>query len=142
MNITVENFVFLLWNAYCRRNEKPVVPEENISSILHYGHVRGWLEDQDEVFPKELVNKRTAARILHQFMKLELSIPDLENIQPAYVLKDLFSCHVCVNHVAQIYLRGIMEKEEIDNQGKTEFIFNMLRVITRSETQSIINSIM
>lgn len=109
--------------------------------ILHYGHLKGWLEDQDEYAPDAFLDKRTCARILHQFMKIELGIPDLEEVSQAFLLKDIYTCRVCTNHVAQIYCRRIMEGEEIDFAGENQLIFNMTRLLSEEEVTEIIKKV-
>ncbi|MCQ2590119.1 MAG: hypothetical protein MJ179_06815 [Treponema sp.] len=109
--------------------------------ILHYGHLKGWLEDQDEYTPDAFLDKRTCARILHQFMKIELGIPDLEEVSQAFLLKDIYTCRVCTNHVAQIYCREIMEGEEIDFAGENQLIFNMTRLLSEEEVTEIIKKV-
>lgn len=132
MNFTIADFVQMLWK---QRGQTPTASKE----LLHYGHIRGWLEDQDESFPDAVLDKRTAARILHQFMKLEAGIPDIENIKDAEILQDLYTCRVCANHVAQVYLRQLMDAEEIENNGKICFIFNMLKSVSKEEAETIIS---
>lgn len=131
MNITIEEFVTALWQCH----------KEPITSLLHYGHLRGWLEDQDEREPHSILVKRTAARILHQFMKIELKIPDLVDISPADELKDLYTCRVCVNHVAQVYLRNLMSSEEILQGNETIRIFNMMKTVSEEETFELVRKI-
>ena len=116
MNITIKEFVNLL-------SQKD----------LSYGHSRGWLEDQDERFCDNALNRQTAARIVHQFMKIELGVPDLPDITPANVLADLYTCHTCVNHIAQVYLRGIMTAQTVERDGVEHQIFNHLGEITEEE---------
>ena len=99
---TIHQFITSLWTHFFADN--PLSEGE----LIHYAHTRGWLEDQDERFCDKNLNRQTAARILHQFMKIELGVPDLQDISAANVLADLYTCHTCVNHIAQIYLRGIM----------------------------------
>ncbi|MBR6255838.1 MAG: hypothetical protein IKR23_00550 [Lachnospiraceae bacterium] len=50
-----------------------------------------------------------AAIMLHKYMLEVAGIPDLEDISGAAVLKDLYDCRKCVNHIAQVYLRGLMK---------------------------------
>ena len=83
------------------------------SELLRYGHFRGWLEDSDERHPESLLNRQIAARIIHQFMVVELHVPDLAEISAAEKLRDLYTCRVCANHIAQVYARGIMGAEEV-----------------------------
>ena len=84
-----------------------------LSELLRYGHFRGWLEDIDERHPESLLNRQTAARIIHQFMVVELHVPDIADISAAEKLRDLYTCRVCANHIAQVYVRGIMGAEEV-----------------------------
>ena len=118
MNITIKDFVHLL-------SQKD----------LAYGHARGWLEDQDERFCANLLDRRTAARIIHRYMKLELCIPDLPDISAANVLADLYTCRACVNDVAQIFLRGIMESREVERDGKIFEIFDMGGLVNQTEAE-------
>ena len=118
MNITIKHFVNLL-------SQKD----------LSYGHAHGWLEDQDERFCENNLNRQTAARIIHQFMKIELGVPDIEDISPANVLIDLYNCHTCVNHIAQVYLRGIIKEQTIVHDGKEYKVFNHLEEMTKEEAE-------
>ena len=118
MNITIKDFVNLL-------SQKD----------LAYGHARGWLEDQDERFCANLLDRRTAARIIHRYMKLELGIPDLPDISAANVLADLYTCRACVNDVAQIFLRGIMQSREVERDGQIFEIFDMGGLVNQTEAE-------
>lgn len=90
-----------------------------------YGRKKGWLEDQDERGQETPVNRMTAARILHGFLRKELGEPDEADWRGAERLKDIYDCHTCVGHVAQMYAKGIMEAE---NQ-----VFGMQRLLTAEE---------
>lgn len=72
-----------------------------------------WVEEQDLINKEKQIDRKNAARILHMYLLNELSIKDVKDITPAYVIKDLFDCRVCANHIAQIYLRGLMEPIKI-----------------------------
>ena len=108
--------------------------------LLRYGHYRGWLEDQDERQPQAPLNRQTAARITHEFIRIELQIPDLADITPATKLKDLYTCRVCANHIAQLYCRGIMDakKEEPDSTDSSQLFFNHLELMTKEEALTVI----
>ena len=120
MNITIKDFVIQL-------SQKD----------LAYGHARGWLEDQDERFCDNLLDRRTAARILHRYMKIELGIPDVQDISGAEVLADLYTCRACVNDVAQLFVRGIMESRQVERDGKAFEIFDMGALVTRDEASKL-----
>ncbi len=79
--------------------------------------------------PGEEIDKKTVSLIIHNYMRQTLKISDLPDISKAYVLKDLFDCRVCANHIAQVYLRGIMEAEETDGL----VIFNVFRKVSKED---------
>ena len=118
MNITIKQFVKLL-------SQKD----------LAYGHSRGWLEDQDERFCDKLLDRRTAARIIHRYMKIELVVPDLTDISSANVLADLYTCRACVNDVAQVFLRGIMQARQVERDGKIIEIFDMGGLVINEDAE-------
>ena len=115
--ITVGEFVEMVWEL--RAGYGGVVQSEVSTAslsqpeLLRYGHFRGWLEDSDERHPESLLNRQIAARIIHQFMVVELYMSDVADISAAEKLRDLYTCRVCANHIAQVYARGIMGAEEV-----------------------------
>lgn len=135
MNITIKKFVKFLASTF------PQVFPADEPDFLRYGHLHGWLEDQDERFCEKNVNRQTAARILHQFMKIELGVPDLQDISAANVLADLYTCHTCVNHIAQVYLRGIMEAQTVERDGVEYKIFNQVELVSKEEGKFFIEKI-
>ena len=115
--ITIGEFVEMVWGlrAGCggaARSEGSAA-SLTLSELLRYGHFRGWLEDSDERHPENLLNRQTAARIIHQFLVVELHMSDVADISAAEKLRDLYTCRVCANHIAQVYARGIMGAEEV-----------------------------
>ena len=116
-----------------------------LCELLRYGHFRGWLEDSDERHPENFLNRQTAARIIHQFMVVELGVPDIADIREAEKMRDLYTCRVCANHIAQVYLRGIMRAQEIEGvdgllsgeagAAQSVLIFNHLGRVTQSEAR-------
>lgn len=124
---TIKQFITSLWSHFFPYKSLPV------GELLRYAHTRGWLEDQDERFCDKNLNRQTAARIIHQFMKIELGVPDLPDIRPANVLADLYTCHTCVNHIAQVYLRGLMPAQTVERDGVEYKIFNHLEEVTEEE---------
>lgn len=108
MSLNTEQFIFQLVSRF--------LPELKLTenNLYLYGRQKGWLEDEDERFSQSYITRRAAARIIHQFMKIELKIPDLSDISAAEVLTDLYTCRTCANHIAQVFVRGLMEGEEIN----------------------------
>lgn len=134
--IMIKDFVHLLWKQF-----KP--SSEDINTILHYGHLKGWLEDWDEHDSQRFTDKKAAARILHQFMKIELNIPEIEDRESyskAEELRDLYLCRACANHIAHVYVRGIMEAEYVEANGEQALIFNGSRIITHAEARVFIKN--
>lgn len=78
-------------------------------SGMAVGERHGWLNAQDGLEAKKPIHRSAVARILHEFMRRELGEQDERSIAAAKVLKDLYDCRTCVNHVAQVYCKGIME---------------------------------
>ncbi len=150
--IRTADFIELLWNSFDGFFERPVF--ENQKSLLHYGRKRYWLEDCDEANPDSFLDRRNAARICHQFMKIELGIKDLDDVSRAGELKDLYTCRICTPHVAQIYCRGIMDAQLVEDDRGCIFglekttsqpsfvkIFNHLKPVEKLEAEEIIEQI-
>lgn len=135
MEISVGDFVSRLFAI----KHKEIAQDK----LLRYGHFRGWLEDSDERFPQAPLNRQTAARIIHQFMKIECGLSDLSDITPALVLKDLYTCRVCTNHIAQVYTRKIMKGEPDLSSGSDSpsIFFNHLALVSESEALKILEEL-
>lgn len=58
---------------------------------------------------KSVLTRKSVAGIIHEFLRQELNEPDEVDGSPAYVLQDLFDCHVCAGHIIQVYTKGIMD---------------------------------
>ena len=125
----IDEFVEMLWKLKKTTLVEPVETTIDTTALLRFGHVRGWLEDSDERFPYNPLDRRAAARIVHQFMRIELKIEDLADVSAAENLKDLYTCRSCAAHVAQVYCRGLIECE-------TEF-FNHLELLSNFEAVQI-----
>lgn len=68
-------------------------------------------EEKDDV-----LTRKKCARIIHEFLQKKISEPDETDIEKAYVIKDLFDCRVCANHIAQVYLKGIMDAFDLGQE--------------------------
>ena len=99
---------------------------------------KGFIEAADELNWGEPIERRSAARILHEYMKKELGIKDLPDISPAEELKDLYDCRICVNHIAQVYLRYIMDGVTIEGISEKPLkIFDGKGHLIKAETEEI-----
>lgn len=118
--ISVGDFVRLLWAQY---SELTGAGREgdlagNLDALLDDGKRRGWLEAQDILESGKPLLRRQAARILHEFIRKECRETDEEDWGAARELADLYDCRVCANHVAQVYVKGIMEARSERKPGK------------------------
>ena len=130
-----KDFIKALWSYFFQDN--PLCDD----ALLRYAHTRGWIEDQDERFCNNTLNRQTAARIIHQFMRIELGVPDLEDISGAKVLADLYTCHTCVNHIAQVFLRGIIDAQLVERDGVAYKVFNHLEELSEKEMPVILECV-
>ena len=92
---------------------------------------KGVLETGDLSETFEEIDRRSVSRILHNFMRIVLGIKDESDISKAYVLKDLFDCRVCANHIAQVYLKGVMKEDNIDGL----IIFDVYGKVTENDVE-------
>lgn len=107
----------------------------NTPDYMDYGYQVGWLEDMDITYCNEPLQRKNAARILHEFMRIELKEADVEDVSPAKKLRDLYDCRVCAKHVMQVYTKGIMEGNYLTD---TLYLFEMNRGITVQEAETYI----
>jgi len=79
---------------------------------LDKAHTLGLIDMSDTGHPEKNVVRKKAAKILHMYLLNVMHAKDEDDISPASVMKDLYDCRVCVNHIAQVYLKGIMKAHE------------------------------
>ncbi len=84
--------------------------------IFGRGRKDGWLEAEDEIHKDRQITRKNVARICHMFLLKVRKISDMD-INKADCLRDLYDCRVCANHIAQVYLRGIMDASDIRRGG-------------------------
>lgn len=77
------------------------------------------------------LEKRDAARIIHFFLRYTHIEEDEPDWEKAKMLKDLYDCRICVDHVGQIYVKGIIEPYSQD-------IFGMRNIISSEESKKIV----
>lgn len=90
---------------------------EDTEDVFSQGLENSWLEFEDKLYREDEITRKNIARIIHLYLLKEQGISDLQDISKASELRDLYDCRVCVNHVAQIYLRGIMGAKDISANG-------------------------
>lgn len=81
----------------------------------------------------EPIKRRTAAGMIHQAL-LRAGEKDEESIEAAWQLKDLYTCRTCVNHIAQVYVKGIMT-------AWSDGIFGIEEQITDREAEKILQRV-
>lgn len=138
--ITTEAFVMLIWNHFCQNQETSGL---EAAAIMQQGLYNGWLEEVDILWAKKAIERRAAARIIHQFLRKECKEVDEIDWNPAKQLKDLYDCRTCVNHVAQVFVKGIMgaKREEVNEQvidKKQEILFGMGDFLSHAEANKIV----
>ena len=87
------------------------------AGVYTRGRSEGWLEAEDELFRENPITRKNAARICHMYLLKVMNVRDLD-IKGAEDLKDLYDCRACANHIAQVYLRGIMDAKNIMRGGE------------------------
>lgn len=122
--VTIEQFIDMLAGA---------------KGGVSYAYKAGWIEAQEVTHKDALLDRKTAARILHQFLRRELLEDDEMECREASSLQDLYACRVCVSHVMQVYVKGIMDGYR-DAFGR--FIFGMNDKISEEEVKGILQRLL
>lgn len=86
---------------------------------------------------KELLpaDRRELAKEIHLYLKKELREEDEENWSAAGELLDLYDCHTCVEHIAQVYSKGIMTAVQTDKG----LVFEGDRIVSEEELEGIVD---
>ena len=90
--MTVRDFYILLFGDF----EKTVF-EAHLGELLSYSSAA-----------EEVLERRTAAYMVHKYLLDVKKEDDIEDISPVFMLKDIYECRVCVPHIAQVFMKGIM----------------------------------
>ncbi|MBQ0001151.1 MAG: hypothetical protein KBT01_06405 [Clostridiales bacterium] len=121
-DITVQTYVTALWKRF-----QGAEPAEG---IWLSGRQRGWLEEQDQLYKDFPIERRNAARILHEFLRIEKQLPDERDWGLAKKLEDLYHCRACAKHVAQVVVRGLIPPQ-------SDKRFGLLGHMTYEEMQAV-----
>ena len=134
-NVTLFQFV----NLVSRVRDDTCLSEATRGQVnsMDTAFKQGWIEAGDLAEPERVLRRMDAARILHLYMQHVLGIPDLPDISGAGVLKDLYDCRVCVNHIAQVFLRGLMDPVKIPSGNSEVIIFASREPLRASELENI-----
>lgn len=90
------------------------------------------------------ITRKQTAIIVHEFIKKVLGEPDETDTSGASVLKDLYDCRICVKHIEQVYVKGIMEPVIGENDsGRTglPLLFGCNDILTETEADEIVERV-
>ena len=105
------------------------------ADCVEYGYASGWLEAQDVMMQKECLQRKTAARISHSFLRKEQKEADEIDGSPAYILQDLFDCRACAGHIIQMYVKGIMDGIILPGNRK---VFGTDQMVSEEEAEELL----
>lgn len=114
-------------------NPNDFITTKQFISLLEksYGNVDIDLPSGDMYDPME---RRRLARIVHKFLLTNLNEEDEDDWSAAKDLKDSYSCRSCLIHIAQVYVKGIMDGKSVD--GKK--IFDLEGKVSVREAKEVI----
>lgn len=89
------------------------------------------MEDYDLTNISKPIERRSAARIVHEALLAEFGEKDAHEWSAAENLRDLYACHTCVMHIAQVYVKGIMP-------GRDPNLFDVVGGLTHAEAGEVV----
>jgi rhodanese-related sulfurtransferase len=104
--ITTEDFVTMVIRSIKGNLESTL--DSHTSAYMDYAFHKGIVEDYDIINISKPIERRSAARIVHETLLIEFREDDEKKWLAAEKLSDLYSCRSCVMHIAQMYVKGIM----------------------------------
>ncbi|MDO4563564.1 MAG: LamG-like jellyroll fold domain-containing protein [Clostridia bacterium] len=125
--VTTEEFTAMLMGSISDDSNAGNQTED----IMECAKSEDLIEDYDIENRNNPIERRAAARIIHNALLNKLGEDNEDNWQTAWILEDLYSCRACVENIAQVYVKGIM-------QGKTETMFDATGNLTRAEAAEVI----
>lgn len=105
--------------------------ESGFDEISKIGRSEGWLEGEDVLFNEGFLEKRNAARIVNGFLRKVLFEEDINEYGECQKLKDLYDCHVCTDHIAAVFDKGIID-------SRTDTVFGITDKVTYSEAEAVV----
>ncbi|WP_026504912.1 hypothetical protein [Butyrivibrio sp. NC3005] len=94
--------------------------ELNEYEFLNYLWHQSLIDEYDFSHPEENLLRKNAARLIHIYMRDKMHQKDERDISKALNLRDIYDCRVCMNHIAQVYTKGIIEAIEIPGISSKE----------------------
>lgn len=130
-NKPVTNAQFTILILKSAISEIPSGNNRSYDDYLEYAIQKRIITDLESEFPNSPVTRQSAARIVHESLLKLFGETDNDNWQDAESLPDLYSCHSCVMHIAQVYVKGIITPYD-------DGAFHLTDYLTFSETADII----
>ena len=94
-----------------------------------------------DISDKVDITRKQAAIIIHEFMRKVLLEEDEPDVSAARELKDLYDCRVCVKHIEQMYVKGIMtpmiDREQAADTG-LPVLFGGNEILSDDEAEAIV----
>lgn len=84
-------------------------------------YLEAFLSSGEDIDRQQPLTKREAARMIHEFMKNVMKLPD-KDWGSAASIKDIYECRVCANAIAQVCVRGIMQVREDGSFGHEDLL--------------------
>lgn len=128
---TVTNAQFVAMLIKSRYGTIESEGEHWYSGYMDYALREGIITDLENEFPDAAITRQSTARVIHEMLKKAYDEEDDENWTAAESLADLYDCHTCVMHVAQVYVKGIMT-------GSGDGLFHGSDMLTRAQAAVII----
>ncbi|MBD2871062.1 rhodanese-like domain-containing protein [Paenibacillus arenilitoris] len=127
--VTTEQFVTLV----IRSSKGHIEPTRGSpsSGYMDYALYKGIIEDYDLTNISKPIERRSAARIVHEALLTEFGERDEHDWSSAENLRDLYDCPTCVMHIAQVYVKGIM-------LGRDHSLFDAVGGLTHAEAAAIV----
>ncbi|MBB3108088.1 rhodanese-related sulfurtransferase [Paenibacillus phyllosphaerae] len=128
-HVTTEQFVTMV----IRSSKGHIEPTRGCwsSGYMDYALYKGIIEDYDLTNISKPIERRSAARIVHEALLTELGEKDEYEWSAAENLRDLYSCRTCVMHIAQMYVKGIMP-------GRDPNLFDAAGSLTHAEAAAVV----
>lgn len=127
--VTTEQFVTMVL-----RNSKGNIEPTRASwssGDMDYALHKGIIEDYDLTNRSKPIERRSAARIVHETLLTAFGEKDEDEWSAAEQLRDLYSCRTCVMHIAQMVVKGIMP-------GRAPDLFDVAGSLTHAEAAAIV----
>ncbi|TYP77464.1 rhodanese-like domain-containing protein [Paenibacillus methanolicus] len=128
-HVTTEQFVTMVI-----RSSKGHIEPTRVSwssGYMDYALYKGIIEDYDLTNRSKPIERRSAARIVHEALLTEFGEKDEYEWSAAENLRDLYSCRTCVMHIAQMVVKGIMP-------GRDPNLFDAAGSLTHAEAAAVV----